>query len=99
MNAYVDLLKRLWMETSPYTSPADLKAVVEVYASQFQGHDQHDSQEFFVVLEGEVDYAIGSSDNRRRMKKGDTLYLDAHLPHGATLAPGCDYAAALVIYH
>lgn len=60
---------------------------------------QHDSQEFFVVLEGEVDYAIGSSDNRRRMKKGDTLYLDAHLPHGATLAPGCDYAAALVIYH
>ena len=31
---------------------------------------QHDSQEFFVVLEGEVDYAIGSSDNRRRMKKG-----------------------------
>ena len=33
------------------------------------------------------------------MKKGDTLYLDAHLPHGATLAPGCDYAAALVIYH
>ena len=50
MNAYVDLLKRLWMETSPYTSPADLKAVVEVYASQFQGHDQHDSQEFFVCF-------------------------------------------------
>ena len=60
---------------------------------------QHDSQEFFVVLEGEVDYSIGSSENRRRMKKGDTVYLDAHLPHGATLAPGCDYAAVLVIYH
>lgn len=50
MNAYVDLLKRLWMGTSPYTSPADLKSVVEIYASQFQGYDQHDSQEFFVFF-------------------------------------------------
>lgn len=50
MNVYVDLLKRLWMGTSPYTSPADLKSVVEIYASQFQGYDQHDSQEFFVFF-------------------------------------------------
>ena len=60
---------------------------------------QHDSQEFFVLLEGEVDYMIGSADNSRRMVKGDTVYLEAQLPHGARLAPGCDYASALVIYH
>ncbi len=60
---------------------------------------QHDSQEFFLVLEGELDYAIGGVENSRRMVKGDTLYLDARIPHGATLAQGCDYAAALVIYH
>lgn len=60
---------------------------------------QHDSQEFFVVLEGEIDYAVGSPGNTRRMKKGDTIYLDARLPHGASLAPECDYASAMVIYH
>lgn len=60
---------------------------------------QHDSQEFFIVLEGELDYAVGSPENARRMKKGDTIYLDARLPHGANIAPGCDYAAAIVIYH
>ncbi len=60
---------------------------------------QHESQEFFVVLEGEVDYMIGSTENPRRMVKGDTVYLDAQLPHGVRLAPGCDYATALVIYH
>ncbi len=60
---------------------------------------QHDSQEFFVLLEGEVDYAIGSFENARRMRRGDTVYLDAQLPHGAVLAPGCQYAAAMVIYH
>ena len=60
---------------------------------------QHESQEFFVLLEGEVDFLIGVPENARRMKKGDTVYLDAQLPHGAVLAPGCEYASALVIYH
>ncbi len=60
---------------------------------------QHDSQEFFMVMEGELDYQIGSQENVRRMKKGDTVYLDAQIPHGATLAPGCEYASAMVIYY
>lgn len=60
---------------------------------------QHDSQEFFLVLEGEVDYRIGSEVNPRRLKRGDTVYLDAQLPHGASLAEGCGYAAALVVYY
>lgn len=60
---------------------------------------QHDSQEFFIVLEGEIDYQIGDADNIRRMNKGDTIYLDAQIPHGARLAPGCEYASAIVIYY
>lgn len=60
---------------------------------------QHDSQEFFIVMAGELDYRIGSSENTRRMKKGDTLYLDAQVPHGAVLADGCEYAAAIAIYY
>lgn len=59
---------------------------------------QHDSQEFFVLLEGEIDYMIGTPENSRRMKKGETVYLDARLPHGVRLAPGCEYASALVVY-
>ena len=60
---------------------------------------QHDSQEFFVLLEGEIDYMIGTEENARRMTRGDTVYLGAQLPHGVRLAPGCEYAAAMVIYH
>jgi len=60
---------------------------------------QHDSQEFFVVLEGELDYAVGSETNIRRMTQGDTVYLDARIPHGAVLAPGCNHATAVAIYH
>ncbi len=60
---------------------------------------QHDSQEFFVLLEGEVDYMIGTPENARRMVRGETVYLDAQIPHGARLADGCEFAAAMVIYH
>ncbi len=60
---------------------------------------QHDSQEFFVLLEGEVDYMIGTPENPRRMKRGDTVYIDAQLPHGAQLAAGCEFAAAMIVYH
>lgn len=60
---------------------------------------QHDSQEFFVLLEGALDYMIGSRENVRRMTAGDTLYLDARIPHGAVLAPGCAYAVALAVYY
>ena len=59
---------------------------------------QHDSQEFFVLLDGEIDYIIGT-ETVRRMKKGETVYLAAQLPHRVKLAPGCEYASALVIYH
>ncbi len=60
---------------------------------------QHDSQEFFVLLEGEIEFVTGSCENHRLMKAGDTVYLNSAIPHSARLAPACEYAKALVIYH
>lgn len=58
----------------------------------------HDSDEFFMVLEGELDFLIGNESQPTRMCKGDTVYLGRNLPHSARLAPGCAYASALTIY-
>ena len=58
----------------------------------------HDSDEFFVVLEGEVDFIIGDKSNVTRMRKGDTVYLSRNLPHVAVLVENCEYAAALTVY-
>ena len=58
----------------------------------------HDTEEFFLLLEGELDYTLCDDGNRRRMKPFDTLYLKANIPHRVDLAPGCEYAKALVVY-
>jgi transcriptional regulator with XRE-family HTH domain len=58
----------------------------------------HESDEFFVLLEGEIDFYISDDNTCRRMKANDTIYLTANLPHKVRLAPGCDYAKALIIY-
>ena len=58
----------------------------------------HGSDEFFVLLEGELDFYISDETLCKRMKADDTLYLTANVPHRVRLAPACDYAKALVIY-
>ena len=58
----------------------------------------HESDEFFVLLEGELDFYISDETNCKRMKSNDTLYLTANVPHRVSLAPDCDYAKALIIY-
>lgn len=58
----------------------------------------HDSDEFFVLLEGELDFFISDNDTCKRMCANDTLYLTANVPHRVKLAKGCKYAKALVIY-
>lgn len=58
----------------------------------------HDSDEFYILLEGEIDFHIGDTTNSVRLKKNDTIYLSANMPHSANLASGCKYAKALVIY-
>jgi transcriptional regulator with XRE-family HTH domain len=58
----------------------------------------HESDEFFVLLEGELDFYISDDTTCKRMNANDTLYLAANVPHKVRLAPGCDYAKALIIY-
>ena len=58
----------------------------------------HETEEFYVLLEGELDFYIVDEKNCTRMKKSDTLYMKSGLPHKVRLADGCQYAQALVIY-
>lgn len=58
----------------------------------------HDSEEFFILLEGELDYYLYDDKNCRQMKQGDTLYLMANIPHRVQLHQECQRARGLIIY-
>ena len=58
----------------------------------------HDTEEFFVLLEGELDYFICDNNTHRLLYPNDTIYLRANVPHRVELAPGCTYAKGLIIY-
>lgn len=58
----------------------------------------HDTEEFYILLEGELDFFIIDEKNCTHMKTGDTLYMKANLPHKVRLSENCKYAKALVIY-
>ena len=63
-----------------------------------RGFMRHETEEFFVVLEGALDFRLFDDTNSHIMKNGDTLYLRANIPHRVLLAPECEHAKALVIY-
>ena len=56
----------------------------------------HDDDEFFVLMEGEIDFII--SDDKKRMKPGDTVYLSKNIPHTVELPKSSTRAKALVVY-
>lgn len=58
----------------------------------------HETEEFFVLLEGTLDYCIYDDTNVRRLQAGDTVYMKANIPHRVLLPEGCEKAKALVIY-
>ena len=58
----------------------------------------HDTEEFFILLEGELKYFLCDNHTHRLMHPNDTLYLKANVPHRVELAPGCSYAKGLLIY-
>lgn len=58
----------------------------------------HESEEFFLLLEGEIEYCIYDTKKPHRLKPGDTVYIKANVPHTASLPPDCRYAKALIIY-
>ena len=58
----------------------------------------HDTEEFFILLEGELNYFLCDNDTHRLMHPNDTIYLKANVPHRAETAPGCTEAKALIVY-
>ena len=58
----------------------------------------HDSEEFFVLLEGAVEFMVYDDDHCTSMKPEQTFYLAEGVPHRVQLTNGCDYAKALIVY-
>ena len=58
------------------TNPSDFKSVVETYATQFRGYEQHDSQEFFVwsCLSSHVDHAARFAAWRHQSNHHEALH-------------------------
>ena len=77
-----------------------MEAFVIEYTPSNQTRDflMHDNEEFFVLLEGELEFYISSDDNVKTMKAGDTVYLTANLPHKVQLSNNCQKAKALTFY-
>ena len=59
---------------------------------------RHEMEEFFVLLEGEIDFRIFDDSHPHLMKVGDTVYLKANIPHRVVLADGCEHARAFAVY-
>ena len=58
----------------------------------------HDTEEFYVLLTGEVEFFIGGAVEPEKLSAGQTIYLKANIPHRVRLAENCTFARALVIY-
>ena len=58
----------------------------------------HDTEEFFLLLEGEIEFRLFDSSNTRIMRQGDTLYMKANIPHQVRLHGSCSFARALIVY-
>lgn len=59
----------------------------------------HPTDEFFMLIDGEVDFLTFDEKNTKRMTPGDTAYLARDIPHAVRLAKGCKKARALIIYN
>ena len=74
--------------------------VIEYFPNKEQrGFLAHDSEEFFVLLEGEIEFMVYDDDHCTSMKPEQTFYLSEGIPHRVQLAEGCDYAKALIVYN
>lgn len=72
--------------------------VIEYTPAPQRGLMSHESEEFFILLEGEIDYCVYDMKNPHLLKPGDTVYMKANIPHAVTLSKGCSRAKALIIY-
>jgi len=59
----------------------------------------HPTDEFFLLLEGRIDFMTFDEKNSRSLQPGSTVYLAHDIPHAVRLATDCKKAKALVIYN
>jgi transcriptional regulator with XRE-family HTH domain len=57
---------------------------------------QHDGEEFFYVLEGQIEFMYG--DQKYVIEAGDCMYFDAHIPHSG-ISKGDKKATVLIIIY
>ena len=73
--------------------------VVEYHPSTTKrGFLRHEMEEFFVLLEGKVEFFVIDESRVRTLTAGETVYLSKGIPHAVQLLPGEKWAKALVIY-
>ena len=72
--------------------------IVEYTPASPRGFMSHDSEEFFVLLEGKLIYYICDDSTAKELSAGDTLYMQANVPHRVELPSGCLKAKGLIIY-
>ena len=58
----------------------------------------HETEEFFMLMSGEVNFYVYDNNTVQRLTPGGTVYLKANVPHRAETAPGSDEAKALIVY-
>ena len=58
----------------------------------------HETEEFFMLMSGEVNFYVYDNNTLQRLTPGGTVYLKANVPHRAETAPGCSEAKALIVY-
>ena len=72
--------------------------LLEYTPAEPRGFMLHDTEEFFILLEGELEFYLYDDSNVHLMKPGDTLYMRANIPHRVVLAGSCTYAKAITVY-
>ena len=72
--------------------------IIEYTPASPREFKSHETEEFFVLLDGSVDYYLCDNHTVRRMGSGDTVYVKANSPHRVELAPGCSDAKGLLVY-
>lgn len=77
-----------------------LNPLIVEYRKSKQDRDflMHDTDEFFVLLEGELEFYVSDENTCKHMISGDTIYLATNVPHKVCLADNCEYAKALIVY-
>lgn len=58
----------------------------------------HDADEFFLVLDGGIDFYVCDMDSKMMLAAGETIYLSKNVPHTSNLSQGFKSARALSVY-